>query len=112
MPRNTYGRLVWVDWSTTATSIQRLCMFRSSAFIAIMFTLRYSTPETFDIVPSTIDVSSRKNLAQISRVLTQITTGTEFSENAPCYIPINDYVRKAIEQLGSWFIEGTWLIQA
>jgi Ras GTPase-activating-like protein IQGAP2/3 len=65
-----------------------------------------STPETFDIVSSTIDVSSRKNLAQISRVLTQITTGTVFSESAPSYIPINDYVSKAISQLGAWLIEG------
>jgi hypothetical protein len=58
-------------------------------------------------VSSTIDVSSRKNLAQISRVLTQITTGNVFSENVPSYIPINDYVGKAISQLGAWLIEGT-----
>jgi Ras GTPase-activating-like protein IQGAP2/3 len=57
-------------------------------------------------VSSTLDVSSRKNLFQISKVLTQITTGALFAEDAPCYIPINDYVGKAIVQLGAWLIEG------
>jgi hypothetical protein len=66
-----------------------------------------STPETFDIVSSTVDIASRKNLAQISRVLTQITTGEEFNESQqPCYVPINDYVRTAARQLGAWFMEG------
>uniref|UniRef100_A0A0W0FJV3 Putative ras GTPase-activating protein n=1 Tax=Moniliophthora roreri TaxID=221103 RepID=A0A0W0FJV3_MONRR len=63
------------------------------------------TPETFDIVSNTIDIGSRKNLAQISRVLTQITSGAEFDNDSPSYIPINDYVRKAIGQLSSWLIE-------
>ena len=65
-----------------------------------------STPETFDIVSTTVDVSSRKNLAQISRVLTQITGGSEFDDNNPSYVPINDYVRKAIKQMSGWLLEG------
>jgi Ras GTPase-activating-like protein IQGAP2/3 len=66
----------------------------------------YSTPETFDIVPSTVDVVSRKNLAQISRVLTQITSGCEFGDDNPSYLPINDYVRKSIAQMSAWMFEG------
>lgn len=65
-----------------------------------------STPETFDIVTNTVDVASRKNLAQISRILTQITSGSEFGDDNPIYVPINDYVRKAIHQITAWFLEG------
>lgn len=63
------------------------------------------TPETFDIVSSTIDIASRKNLAQVSRMLTQITNGVEFGDDTPSYIPVNDYVWKAIKQISAWLIE-------
>ncbi|KZT12580.1 uncharacterized protein LAESUDRAFT_733237 [Laetiporus sulphureus 93-53] len=62
------------------------------------------TPETYDMVSSTVDIASRKNLSQISRMLTQITTGVEFDEDTPIYVPVNDYVRKAIKQVTSWLI--------
>ena len=65
-----------------------------------------STPETFDIVSSTVDVSSRKNLAQISKVLAQVTSGSEFGDDSPSYIPINEYAEKAISQFTSWLFEG------
>ena len=68
---------------------------------------RCSTPETFDIVTNTVDVASRKNLAQISKILTQITGGSEFGDDTPSYVPINDYVRKAIKQMSAWLLEGT-----
>lgn len=64
------------------------------------------TPETFDIVTNTVNVASRKNLAQISRILTQITSGVEFGDDKPSYVPINDYVRKAIAQMTTWLLEG------
>ncbi|KAI0315982.1 hypothetical protein OF83DRAFT_1129415 [Amylostereum chailletii] len=63
------------------------------------------TPETFDIVSSTLDISTRKNLAQISKVLAQVTSGKEFDDTNPSYIPINDYVRIAITQFTSWLLE-------
>ncbi|KAH9006764.1 ras GTPase-activating protein [Lactarius hatsudake] len=63
------------------------------------------TPETFDIVSSTVDVSSRKNLAQISKVLAQITSCSEFGDDMPSYIPINEYVTKAISQFTAWLLE-------
>ncbi|KAH9999926.1 hypothetical protein BJV77DRAFT_1058234 [Russula vinacea] len=63
------------------------------------------TPETFDIVSSTVDVSSRKNLAQISKVLSQVTSGFEFGDETPSYIPINEYVKRAILQFTSWLFE-------
>jgi Ras GTPase-activating-like protein IQGAP2/3 len=48
-------------------------------------------------------------LAQISKVLTQITGGSEFGEDSPSYLPINEFVRKAIAQMTAWFIEGNIL---
>ncbi|PFH52708.1 hypothetical protein AMATHDRAFT_139198 [Amanita thiersii Skay4041] len=65
------------------------------------------TPETFDIVPNTIDPAARKNLAQISKVLTQIAIGQEFDDKQPSFVPINDFVNKSISQLSAWFIEVT-----
>lgn len=55
---------------------------------------------------NTVDVASRKNLAQISRILAQITSGCEFGDDNPIYVPINDYVRKAIHQMTGWLLEG------
>ncbi|TFY81447.1 hypothetical protein EWM64_g2563 [Hericium alpestre] len=63
------------------------------------------TPETFDIVTKTVDITSRKNLAQISKVLAQITSGKEFGDDSPSYIPINDYVHKTVKQFGVWLLE-------
>lgn len=65
-----------------------------------------STPETFDIVSTTIDIASRKNLAQISKMLSQITSGSEFSEDSPAYLPVNEYIRKTIGSISAWLIEG------
>ncbi|KAL5488188.1 IQG1 [Sanghuangporus weigelae] len=62
-------------------------------------------PETFDIVPNTIDIASRKNLAQISKMLTQIASGKEFGEEDPCLHPLDKYVAEAIKQLRTWVFE-------
>ncbi|KDR83761.1 hypothetical protein GALMADRAFT_236120 [Galerina marginata CBS 339.88] len=63
-------------------------------------------PEMFDIVPKTVNITTgKKNLAQISQVLAQITSSLEFDDDKPSYVPINDFVRKAIQQLSTWFIE-------
>ncbi|KAI0268208.1 hypothetical protein BC834DRAFT_821746 [Gloeopeniophorella convolvens] len=63
------------------------------------------TPETFEIVSNTVDIGSRKNLAQISKVLAQVTSGSEFGDDMPSYIPINEYVKKAIAQFTVWLFE-------
>jgi Ras GTPase-activating-like protein IQGAP2/3 len=76
----------------------------------MLLTRCFSTPETFDIVNHTIDIGARKNLAQISRVLTQITSISEFGEDNPNYIPINDYVRTAISEMTHWLLEGTLVL--
>ena len=60
-------------------------------------------------MPTTIEISSRKNLAQISKMLTQITSGSEFSEDSPAYLPVNDYVRKTITAISAWLMDGSSL---
>ncbi|KAG5646573.1 hypothetical protein DXG03_002876 [Asterophora parasitica] len=62
-------------------------------------------PETFDIVSKTVNTAARKNLAQISKVLTQVTSGSQFDDDSPMYVPINDYVLKAITEISTWLIE-------
>lgn len=69
-----------------------------------------STPETFDIVSSTVDIESRKNLAQISRMLTQITKGVEFTDDTPSHIPMNGFVREAISEITSWLLRGKFSV--
>ncbi|KAH7914372.1 ras GTPase-activating protein [Hygrophoropsis aurantiaca] len=62
-------------------------------------------PETFDMVSTTVDVAARKNLAQISKVLAQIASGSEFSDDHPNFVPINDYIRKTVVQMTAWMLQ-------
>lgn len=90
----------------TDTSTQPLCKcLFCSIFSSSTNSTAHSTPETFDIVSNTVDIAARKNLAQISKILAQITSGVEFGDDNPNYIPINDYVRKAIAQMTAWMVE-------
>ncbi|KAJ2926418.1 hypothetical protein H1R20_g10677, partial [Candolleomyces eurysporus] len=61
-------------------------------------------PETFDVLKA-VDVQARKNLARISEVLTQISSGVPFDDDNPNYLPINEYVDIAIAQMSAWFLE-------
>lgn len=64
-----------------------------------------SAPETFDMISTTVDVAARKNLAQISQVLTQIASGSEFGDDLPRYLPINEMVRRSIAQITAWMLQ-------
>jgi hypothetical protein len=61
-------------------------------------------------VPNTIDRDARKNLDQISKVLTQITTGSEFDDDTPKYVPINEFVRRGITEMTAWLLEGNFIV--
>lgn len=80
--------------------------FVCSVVFAVTDKQKPRAPETYDIVNQTISVQSRKNLAQVSRILEQISLGTGFSDEHPCYVPVNEYVRKAIAQMSTWLFEG------
>ena len=58
------------------------------------------------MVPNTIDIASRKNLAQISKMLNQIASGEVFGQNDLCFSPLNSYVAEAIKQMRAWVFEG------
>ncbi|KAG8821050.1 hypothetical protein FRC18_011521 [Serendipita sp. 400] len=81
-----------------ATAIGRLIYYRyiNPAIIA---------PETFDIVSTTISAQARKNLAQISSVLLQITSGRPYGDENPTMQSINHFVESAIRQMHEWFLE-------
>ena len=73
----------------------------------MLYSRFHRSPEAFDIVPKTMNLSAgKKNLSQISKVLTQIMNVSEFGDDKPSYVPINDFVRKAIQQITAWLIEG------
>ncbi|TFK55685.1 ras GTPase-activating protein [Heliocybe sulcata] len=63
------------------------------------------TPETFDIVANTVDISARKNLAQISKVVTQISSGVSFGEDNPAYLPVNEFVLTYAQKMTCWLLE-------
>lgn len=81
-------------------------VFVSEIFMSQLLTVVFRAPETLGLVSQTISIQSRKNLAQISRTLEQITRGCEFGDDDARYVPVNDYVNKAIKQVSSWLFEG------
>ena len=92
-------------------SLHKSCFVVSTLDRAFIESLNDSflvrAPEMFDIIPKSVNTTTaKKNLAQIAKVLGQITSGTEFGDDKPSYIPINDFVRNAIGQLTSWFMQG------
>ena len=57
------------------------------------------------MVTKTVDVASRKNLAQVSKVLTQIANGELFEDDS-AYAPLNDYIQEAIGEMNAWLLTG------
>jgi hypothetical protein len=113
IPRCLRRGLRCLHWPPRLLSLHQPGDYVSRPIFSCLWTLTLSvsvssTPETFDIVSSTVDVSSRKNLAQISKVLSQVTSGSEFGDDTPSYIPINEYVKGAILQITSWLFEGRY----
>lgn len=74
--------------------------------------LPHSTPEVFDIVPNTLSAQPRKNLAEISKMITQITTGEVFGNEAPWMVAVEEYVRAAVKQLSDWFLDVADVVDA
>lgn len=93
-------------WFSTDTSTQPSCLFYSPCE-PTLFDSQSSAPEAFDMV-TTVDVASRKNLAQISQVLTQIASGSEFSEDSPQFVPINEMVHKTITEMTVWMLQSDY----
>ena len=91
-------------WSITATFILSLCKLDLALSYWLIFS--YRTPEVFEIIPKTVKVTARKNLAQVSKVLTQIITARHFGDDQPTFMPINDFVGEASGRMCAWLLEG------
>ena len=59
-------------------------------------------PEGFDVVESLVGPVQRKNLAEVSKMLTQIAVGKLFNDDNPYLQPLNDYVSHASERFTKW----------
>lgn len=59
-------------------------------------------PETFDVIEKVVNPLQRKNLAEVSKMLTQISNGKLFSDDNPYLQPLNEYVSQASERFTQW----------
>lgn len=59
-------------------------------------------PEGFDVVETLVGPVQRKNLAEVSKMLTQIAVGKLFSDDNPYLQPLNEYVSHASERFFKW----------
>lgn len=59
-------------------------------------------PESFDVTSAVVSGVQRKNLAEISQVLTQIALGRPFGEEQPFLQPLNEYVEQASQRYRRW----------
>ncbi|KAG4305268.1 hypothetical protein PORY_001438 [Pneumocystis oryctolagi] len=73
-------------------------------FIGYIIYYRYLNPiilapDSLGIIEGTISVAQRKNLAEISKILVQITTGKLFDKNDIFLQPLNVYIESAIQRM-------------
>lgn len=94
------GRLIYYRYLNPA--ILYASIFSHSCHL----TRIHRAPETFDIVPNTISAQARRNLDEVSRVLTQISSGKMYGPENPPMKAIDDFMAVAIKQMGDWFLEG------
>lgn len=59
-------------------------------------------PESFDVIDRVIGPIQRKNLAEVSKMLTQISNGRLFSDENPYLQPLNEYVQAASARFTQW----------
>lgn len=61
-------------------------------------------PEQYDVVETVITPMQRKNLAEVSKMLQQISSGKVFDANDLFLAPLNDYVFEAGQRFSQWFL--------
>lgn len=59
-------------------------------------------PEGFDVIETLVGPVQRKNLAEVSKMLTQIAVGRLFSDDNPYLQPLNEYVGQASARFTAW----------
>ncbi|CAO3680444.1 unnamed protein product [Rhizopus microsporus] len=61
-------------------------------------------PEQYDIIDSIINPLQRKNLAEISKMLQRIASGSTFSEEDRLLSPLNEYLEHSSKRFAQWFM--------
>ncbi|KAI8047108.1 Rho GTPase activation protein [Gilbertella persicaria] len=62
-------------------------------------------PEQYDVIDAVINPIQRKNLAEISKMLQHISSGTVFEDAHDIFLaPLNEYVADAALRFGEWFL--------
>lgn len=64
-------------------------------------------PEGFDVIETLVGPVQRKNLAEVSKMLTQIAAGRLFSDDNPYLQPLNEYVTSASQRFTQWLHQVT-----
>lgn len=59
-------------------------------------------PETFDVIEGVLGPLQRKNLAEVSKMLMQISNGRLFTDDNPYLQPLNEYVQQASARFTQW----------
>ncbi|KAI8372080.1 Rho GTPase activation protein [Choanephora cucurbitarum] len=61
-------------------------------------------PEQYDVIDAVINPMQRKNLAEVSKMLQHISSGTVFEDTHDIFLaPLNEYVADATIRFGEWF---------
>ncbi|KAF9976681.1 hypothetical protein BGZ73_008078 [Actinomortierella ambigua] len=60
-------------------------------------------PEGFDVIEGVVSPMQRKNLAEISKMLNQISVGKMFADDNVCLQPLNEYVGYASKKFSKYF---------
>lgn len=72
----------------------------------------YSAPEQYDVIDAIVLPVQRKNLAEIAKMLQQISSGKVFDDNDLFLAPLNDFVLESAQVFSDWFMECKWLLKA
>ncbi|KAI9264308.1 hypothetical protein BDA99DRAFT_508960 [Phascolomyces articulosus] len=64
-------------------------------------------PEQYEVIDATVPPLQRKNLAEVAKMLQQISSGQEFDSNDIFLAPLNEFVKKASREFANWFMELT-----
>lgn len=66
----------------------------------------HSAPEGFDVIEGVVNPMQRKNLAEISKMLNQISVGKLFADDNVYLKPLNEYVGYAGARFAKYFRSG------
>lgn len=69
-----------------------------------------SAPEQYDVIDAIVLPVQRKNLAEIAKMLQQISSGKVFDDNDLFLAPLNDFVLESAQVFSDWFMECKFLM--